>query len=1297
MDQNKLTTPADESPALSDTMIGQTFGVYKIVREIGRGGMGLVYLAERIDGAFRQNAAIKILKRGVDTDSILKRFRNERQILAALNHPNIVLLYDGGTTENGLPYFVMEYVTGEPLYKFCDSRKLNITERLKIFVQICDAVNAAHQIKVVHRDLKPSNILVKDDGTPKLLDFGIAKLLDPELADATLEPTATNVQIMTPEYASPEQVTHGEITPASDVYSLGVLLYELLSGHRPYRFKNRSPHEIARVICEEPPDRPSTGVTRDDNLISIEKTGEPIASQDIGVLRSAENLESLQKQLSGDLEKVILKCLQKEPKKRYQSAAELAADISRYLAGESVLAEAFYVASSKSRKSESVAEAQSLAVLPLKFLSQATAREEGEDFLGVGLADALVSRLSGMKRLVVRPTSSVLPLVNLNPLDAGKKVDVNYVLDGTIRRIGERIRVNVQLLNVAQGSTVWAQKFDEEYTNVLELEDSISERAAQSLLPQLTGEEKKILDKRGTDSHEAYEAYLRGRAYFNILSEDGFARSINFYRQAVEHDPNYAQAWIAIAEYYIFLGIHCFIPFNESIIATREAAEKVVRLDPMLAEGYATLGFVASGYEFAWSEAEELFQKALKLNPNSLMANFWYAALFAQTGRFEEALKLIEHVLEFDSSSLLAIHMRAWVLYHAREFSQSAELHQKMLRNEPNYAWGIQGYSWSLRKLRRFDEAIEQALRAVQLTNRNPVYLCTLASAYADAGQKAKALQTLSELKEISKTRYVSEYMLAHVYCALEDKEKAFEMLEKSLAGRDDWMRWLAVDPQFDILRGDPRYNSLLRRTKNPLAKSLESNFNLGKVTAERLNEKQSIAVLPLKIIGKSSSEEEYLSFGLADAMITRLSKVSRLAVRPTSAVLRFSETDDAINAGRELQTDFVLSGTVRRAGNRLRISAQLVNVNSENTIWADKFDEDLTDILELEDKVAEKVGKVLIPRLSGEEQKKLVKRETNNAQAFDAYIHARYHLFLLTPESAVKAKAFFEEAIRLDSDYALAYVGLAELYFALNTFGTMPPSIAYPQARELSERAIEIDDSLGEAYAVLAVTYHDNYDFVQMESYLRRSIELNPNYPLSRIWMANVLTFYGKHDEAIKEAEYAVKLNPVSTFEKRQLAWIYSHNHRLNKALEISEATVKAEPGNTQCLTFYSRILRLCGRFDDSLKMAERAVKFDNQTPLIVTNYAASLAAVGEKEKAQAVLQKLENLPAEIYVSPFNMAIAYINLGDIEQTYIWLEYGYQTRDQRLTWIVTEPQFDELRNEPRFQKLVELLKHSAVR
>jgi serine/threonine protein kinase/Tol biopolymer transport system component len=319
--------------------IGERVGAYRIIGEVGRGGMGAVYLAERDDSEFRRRVAIKVVKRGMDTDSILRRFRNERQILASLDHPNIARLLDGGTTADGRPYFVMEYINGAPLTQYCDARRLGIPERLRLFQQVCAALSYAHQNLVIHRDVKPSNILVTEDGTPKLLDFGIAKLLNPELAHDTLAPTTLSVRPMTPEYASPEQVRGDTVTPASDQYSLGVLLYELLTGHRPYNTRNGAFLEVARRICEETPERPSKLVTlrRDAATANDEEAKTSITLQAICESRGV-TAEALRRELENGLDSIILLALRKEPAERYASVAELSADITRFLNGQPVAA-----------------------------------------------------------------------------------------------------------------------------------------------------------------------------------------------------------------------------------------------------------------------------------------------------------------------------------------------------------------------------------------------------------------------------------------------------------------------------------------------------------------------------------------------------------------------------------------------------------------------------------------------------------------------------------------------------------------------------------------------------------------------------------------------------------------------------------------------------------------------------------------------------------------------------------------------------------------------------------------------
>lgn len=324
--------------SVEDSLIGQQIGPYKVLREIGHGGMGQVYLAVRADDEYKKRVALKIIKRGMDTQEIIRRFRNERQILAGLDHPNIGKLLDGGTTEDGLPYFAMEYVAGKPITDYCDDRKLSTIERLKLFRQVCAAIQFAHQNLVVHRDIKPSNILVTEDGVPKLLDFGIAKVLNPELSGQTIDPTATALRLMTPEYASPEQVRGETITTASDVYSLGVVLYELLTGHRPYRVKSRAPHEILRVVCEEEPEKPSTAVSRVEESTSRDGS-KPITLTPESVSRTREGEpEKLRRRLRGDLDNIVLMAMRKEPQRRYATVNQLSEDIRRHLEGMLVIA-----------------------------------------------------------------------------------------------------------------------------------------------------------------------------------------------------------------------------------------------------------------------------------------------------------------------------------------------------------------------------------------------------------------------------------------------------------------------------------------------------------------------------------------------------------------------------------------------------------------------------------------------------------------------------------------------------------------------------------------------------------------------------------------------------------------------------------------------------------------------------------------------------------------------------------------------------------------------------------------------
>jgi serine/threonine protein kinase/tetratricopeptide (TPR) repeat protein len=1287
-----LESLADEDV---DPMLGRRLGAYRIEREIGRGGMGAVYEAIRVDQEFNKRVAIKLVKRGMDTDFILRRFRKERQILAALDHPHIALLLDGGTTDDGLPYFVMEFIEGQPLYRYCDTHQLSIAERVKLFTAICDAVHYAHQKQVVHRDIKPSNVLVTSEGAPKLLDFGIAKLLNPDLAgDITHDPTATAMRLMTPEYASPEQVQGDATTPSTDVYSLGVLLYELLTGHRPYRLRNRAPHEIARVICEEPPAPLSIIITRPDDLLPSAYSGDEASTlRQLYTARKA-TVESLRREFAGDLDNIVMRALRKEPEWRYQSAEQLRDDLTRYLEGRPVSdlpAAPFGVWPARSAP---VTSENSLAVLPLKLLDMHDGADSGTDYLGTGLADALIARLSGIRRFEVRPTSSVLRYGgDSDPLAAGRALGTAFVLDGRVRRAGDRIRVTVQLLNVRDGTAVWAGQFDEQFTDVLSLEDTISANVAEALVPQLTGDERRKLAKRGTNDPQAHEAYLRGRFYWNTFTEDGFARAIVCYHQAIALDPNYAVAYAGVAYYYNWLGSFSVMPFAECAAAAYEAASTALNIDPTLAEAHAALGQAMLCRDFDWANAERQLLHAIELNPNYSSARVWYALQLAMEGRFTESLREAYVARDLDPLAVISRFAVVWCSYHARRYDEAYVLCRDTIEAEPQNLMMLYGASFLLSQLGRHDEAVAAARKCVDLMGKASHTLARLGSAQAQAGNSEAAEAILREMDLISERRYISPYHLALVNCALGQLETALDLLERAEEAKEAKVLWIGVDPELDPLHGHPRFNDLLRKLNHRLAA-------LPTLPAQLRAGQESIAVLPFRVLSSplENTGDEYVGVGLTDALITRLSNVQRLIVRPTSSVLRYrGATVDPFLAGRDLGVDYIVDGSLRRAGNRLRVTAQLLSVSEGVTRWVEHFDEDSTDVLQIEDSISEQVATALLPQLTGDEQRQLSKRGTDSSEAFESYLRGRYYWNSYTESGFARALECYNHAIELDPEYALAYTGIADYYNWLGVFGIKPFAKCAAAAKQAASRAVDLDPTSAEAYSALgfATVCHD-FDWAVAEGQHRRAIEINPNYATGHHWYGFHLVMVGRFDEALNELLRARELDPLSPSIMQGLGWAYYHARRFEESIATYRNMLEAVPDFAYGLATFSWTLRHAGNSDEAVQVAEKALDVSSGGQFFVGVLGASYAAAGRHYDARVALDRLREMSARSYVSPYHRALIHILLGEREPALALLREAYTINEGWLVWLGVEPQFDPLRGEPEFEALLIKTRNPAV-
>lgn len=455
------------------------------------------------------------------------------------------------------------------------------------------------------------------------------------------------------------------------------------------------------------------------------------------------------------------------------------------------------------------ARALPIAVLPFKNI----AAQESEDYLGIGLCDTLITRLSTVGRFAVRPTSSVVRYGDerTEPLVAGRELKVDFVVDGRIRRVGETLRVTVQLLSVSEGVIYWANQFDQKLTDVLQLEDSMCEQIARALPPQLTADDRERLAKRGTNSPEAFEAYLRGRHYLNSLTEDGLAKALADYERAVQFDPSYALAYTGIADYYYYLAVYGVMPSNRCLAASEAAARKAVELDPTLSEAHAALGFALAG-RFNWGDGERHFQRALEISPNSALAHLRYGSQLCQQGSFEESLQHARRSIELDPVTPIYQFSVGWGLYYSRRFDECLEQYRSMIAAHPLNPMAYFGLAWVARYVGRHDEALSAIKRAEELSNESLMMTAGRGQAYAAAGMRRQAEEVLAKIDALPAELYVIPYHVALIHHFLGDKEKALRALESAFEQRDLWLVWTGVEPAFDNLRPDTRFQRLLER-----------------------------------------------------------------------------------------------------------------------------------------------------------------------------------------------------------------------------------------------------------------------------------------------------------------------------------------------------------------------------------------------------------------------------------------------------------------------------------------------------
>ncbi len=772
---------------------------YEVIEELGKGGMGSVYRV--FDRKVQEEVALKLLKSVIAGDkSIIDRFRNELKLARKISHRNVCRMYDLGE-EEGSHFITMEYVRGEDLkHSIARMGPLSIGKAISIAKQVCHGLAEAHRSGVIHRDLKPQNIMIDRKGNSRIMDFGIASSVK------TRGITGYDAIIGTPEYMSPEQVEGRETDQRSDIYSMGIILYEMLTGKLP--FQGDTPLSVAmKHKTEQAPD------PREINA-----------------------------QIPSELSEVILKCLEKQKEERFQKADELISVLDKI---EQELPTTEKIIPLAKPEKEKIGQAlrknvllygvlliivislimigfyffrerpvaiDSIAVLPLKNVSG----NPEQEYFADGMTEVLITELakmSGLKRVIsstsvmhFKETDKVLP-------EIARELHVEAIVEGSVMLVGEIVRINVQLIEAAKDRHLWADSYERNLRDVLSLQKEVAQTIAEKIKITITPDEQKRLKTTRQINPEAYEAYIKGRYHWNKRNREGMLKCIELFQKAIESDPAYALAYAGLADAYIVLGWWDVYPPKEVFPKAKAAALKALEIDDNLAEAHTALAAIQAPFEFDWVAAERGFKRAIELNPNYATAHQWYAEYLASLGRHEEAMEEIQRARELDPLSLIIQSAEAVFLYLDRQYDLAIEQCQKVLEMDPTYLAAHLFLVWSYEAKGMQDEALSETIEVARLWGFDEQIVEELQNAYSREGMKAvhHAFIEISE-KEISQGKYVAAYEIALQYAMIGDKDKAFEWLDKAYEERSGRMSYLFVEPQFDSIRSDPRFTELLKK-----------------------------------------------------------------------------------------------------------------------------------------------------------------------------------------------------------------------------------------------------------------------------------------------------------------------------------------------------------------------------------------------------------------------------------------------------------------------------------------------------
>jgi TolB-like protein/predicted Zn-dependent protease/predicted Ser/Thr protein kinase len=1333
---------------------GGRFGVYEIDRredgslyELGRGAMGVTYRAT--DTSLQRKVALKIIKIDIAERSAdaRERFMREARAAAALRHENIATIHQFGMRlETGQYFYAMELIEGETLEeRVRRAGPLDARNTIEIAQQVTSALAAAEKHGLVHRDLKPANLmLVSSDGETahvtnnakllvKIIDFGLAKAVH----TATDPKSLTHDRFVgTPAFASPEQFEHSTLDVRSDIYSLGETLWFALTGKSP--FAGHTLSEIHRA-------------QKSDVLPTEQLKAAHVPHRLKSLLESMLAFEPASRPGTSELAARLQRCSPEALSKRRMRVALVAATLLVLAMSALFVFQPLRIQNAPLNP----APDKSIAVLPFENLSP----DPENAYFADGIQEEILTRLAKIADLKVISRTSTQRYQSKpgNLAEIAKQLGVANILEGSVQKAGETVRVSVNLIQAATDSHLWADTYDRKLIDIFGVESEIAKTIAESLQAKLTGREEQDLAVKPTNNPEAYDAYLRGLAFetrsaasFTSFFPDLLEKAADSYERAVALDPNFALAWARLSradaglyfnyqttrgdaaksalknaqklepnssETLLALGYYQFWVLRDFGLA-KITFEGVRKMLPGSSEVLEALGTV-SRREGNWDQSIAYFEQAFALDPRNVELLMRSAITYGMLRQFPASLKLYDRVLDIKPNDPDVMAAKASIYQAQGNLQEAARFLSGINGQTPNEGT-LQTMITQLQLERNYGEAVrllQARLAQFHFTSQDERVrnVLTLALTQHLAGDRAGAKVTAEQAHDILEQLYRDQpdnadltAWLSQAYAVMGERDLALKAAERSIMllprAKDPMLGptlegnlaliqtifgensraistltqllqtpykslvWgqtcitpalLRLDPVWDPLRSDPRFQELCKDKTG-----------------------KGIAVLPF-LNESGDPRDEYFSDGLSEELIAELAQIRELKVIGRSSSFRFKERkEESKTIGEKLGVATLLDGTVRKQGERVRIVVELINAADGIELWTQTFDRELKDIFAVQEEIAKAVAESLKVRLLGSDDGSAQRAAPNSVEAYNAYLQGHFYFERRNVEDYRKAITYFDRAIELDPNYALAYAERSETWTIIGDL-TGQRSTAYPKARSDAEKAVVIAPALAETHGALGwVRFFAEWKFAEGLSELKRATELSPGNPTANDLLARAIAYVDKLDEAEKQARHAAELDPLSAATQFNLGRVLFNAGKLDEAAAAGREIAELQPFASASHRW--QVLVAVQRGDGETALREAQLESDDDFRPF--ELALAYYVRGDRKAADAALA---NLIANSRDSlAYQVAEVYAVRGELDKAFEWLQIAFDNHDGGMLGLLVDPLLRGLRDDTRYKNLL---------